>query len=167
MSDSTIARLIAELDHESIATRRVLERVPEDRLTWKPHPKSLSLGQLATHVASIPGALADLFNEPTREVAAFTHPTSSSRAEILSAFERSLETARARLTEWGEGGLDVDWTMTHDGATVMAMPRRVGVRAVMFNHLYHHRGQLQVYLRLLDVPVPIVYGNSADESPFG
>jgi uncharacterized damage-inducible protein DinB len=165
MSDLTIDRLIAELDLEASATRRVLERVPEDRLTWKPHDKSLSLGQLALHVASIPGAIADYVSEPIREVPPFSHPGPSSRAEILAALDRSLETAKARLSEWRDGGLDATWTMTQNGATIATMPRRTFVRTVMFNHLYHHRGQLQVYLRLLDVKVPVVYGNSADEGP--
>lgn len=158
--------LVAELTEEAAATRRVLERVPEDKLSWAPHPKSMSLGVLALHVAMIPGALAELLSEPTREMPTVPRPEATSRAEILSALEESVAAASARLSAWGEEDLMAEWRLTHGGETILARPRVAVVRAVMLNHWYHHRGQVLVYLRLLDVPVPAVYGPSADENPF-
>ena len=162
----TTDELIAELAQEAATTRRVLERVPENRLAWTPHARSRSLGQLAFHVAAVPGALANLLRELKREAPEFTDPVPASLAEILSAHDEGLRVATTQLAAWDSDDLAAEWTMTRDGNTVLAMPRMNMVRSVMFNHLYHHRGQLTVYLRLLEVPVPSVYGPSADESPF-
>lgn len=159
--------LTEELAEEAGTTRRVLERVPEDRLSWRPHPRSMSLGQLALHLAMIPGALAELLREPTREMPAVPLPEPSSRDEILAALDESVATAAAQLSAWSEEDLAAEWQMTRDGATLLALPRFRMLRSVMLNHWYHHRGQLLVYLRLLDVPVPPVYGPTADENPFG
>src|SRR4029453_6137493 len=158
---------IDELKREGATTRRVLERVPQDKLTWKPHPKSFSLGELALHIAQVPGAIADLITPATREAFKFTQAEAKSSAEILKALDDSLANATAKLSGWSDGDLMTEWKMTAGPATVMAMPRIAMVRAVMLNHWYHHRGQLSVYLRLLDVPVPSIYGPSADENPFG
>jgi uncharacterized damage-inducible protein DinB len=158
--------LIAELEREAATTRRVLERVPEDKLTWKPHWKSMSLGTLALHIARIPGGLADFLNEPVREAPNFAAPEAASRDEILSTLEKSVATARERLSSWTDEDLKTDWTLTRGGATLFVQPRGDVSRTLMFNHWYHHRGELVVYLRLLDVPVPSVYGPSADENPF-
>ena len=164
---TTSDRLAGELTQEAATTRRVLERVPEDKLTWKPHPKSMSLGELALHVAQIPGALAELFREPVREAPSFaTRPEASSLSELLTTHEESLRAASAQLAAWSEDDLVAEWRMMRAEDTILAVPRTDMVRAVMFNHLYHHRGELIVYLRLLDVPVPSVYGPSADENPF-
>lgn len=163
MSDA----LIAEVRHEAETTRRVLERVPEDRLSWTPHDRSRSLGDLALHVATIPGALAELLSEPVREAPTFVPSSPASRAEILSALDESIGTAIDQLAAWKDDDLGAEWSMVRGQDTLMAMPRMDMVRAVMLNHWYHHRGQLTVYLRLLDVPVPSVYGPSADENPFG
>jgi uncharacterized damage-inducible protein DinB len=157
--------LIAELSQEAETTRRVLERVPEDRLSWKPHPKSMSLGQLALHIAGLPGGLADLLSESEREVPTVPLPEAGSGAEILATLEESVGKAEAKLEEWTDADLAADWRMTRDGETVLTLPRIGMVRAIMLNHWYHHRGQLLVYLRLLDVPVPVVYGPTADEGP--
>lgn len=159
--------LIAEVTREGATTRRVLERVPEDKLAWKPHIKSMSLGTLALHVATVPGALADLVSEPVRDVPGFTPPEARSVAEILTALDASLARAKQRLTEFTDEDMRAEWQMTSGGRTLVALPRIEMLRAVMLNHWYHHRGQLTVYLRLLDVPVPSVYGPSADENPFG
>jgi uncharacterized damage-inducible protein DinB len=158
--------LIAEVTREAATTRRVLERVPEDRLTWKPHPRSMSLGRLALHVAAVPGAIAELLREPIREVPNFTPPEATSLAEILGALDRTVSTATSRLAAWTDEDLHAEWKMVKDGRTVFALPRIEMLRSVMLNHWYHHRGQLTVYLRLLDVPLPSVYGPTADESPF-
>jgi uncharacterized damage-inducible protein DinB len=163
MSDA----LIGELTQEAATTRRVLERVPEEKLSWAPHPKSMSLGQLALHIAVVPGAVAELVSELTREVPAFDErPEASSRAELLRALEDSIALAKAKLSAWSDDELRAEWKMVRGEDIVMAVPRIGIVRSVMLNHWYHHRGELLVYLRLLDVPVPWVYGPSADESPF-
>jgi uncharacterized damage-inducible protein DinB len=160
-------RLAGELTQEAATTRRVLERVPEDKLSWRPHPKSMSLGELALHVAQIPGATAEFFREPAREAPTFgTRPEARSVEELLTAQEESQTAASAQLASWSDDDLATEWRMTRDGATILALPRIDMVRAVMFNHLYHHRGELIVYLRLLDVRIPFVYGPSADENPF-
>lgn len=156
--------LIAEVQHEARSTRRVLERVPEDKLSWRPHPKSMSLGQLARHTAVIPGALAEFFDAPERAIPTVPLPEASSRAELLSVLEESVAAATAKLGEWGDDRLAAPFAMTSGPAVVYTAPRIEAVRAIMFNHLYHHRGQLVLYLRMLDVPVPGVYGPSADEA---
>jgi uncharacterized damage-inducible protein DinB len=157
---------IDELTREAEATRRVLERVPQDKLTWKPHPKSMSLGQLALHVAQTPGQVAQLITETECEVPQFTQPEAKSRAELLTALEQSVSGAKAKLEGWGDEAMMVEWKLRRGPKTLMALPRAGMVRTVMLNHWYHHRGQLLVYLRLLEVPVPSVYGPSADENPF-
>lgn len=159
--------LIDELTREAETTRRVLERVPEDKLSWKPHAKSMSLGQLALHVAQTPGGVAEFISQPEREAPDFGRPEPASRQELLSALEESVATAKAKLSSWGDAGLMAEWKMKRGGDTLMALPRIGMVRSIMLNHWYHHRGQLVVYLRLLNVPVPSVYGPSADENPFG
>ena len=159
-------RLIGELAQEAETTRRVLERVPEDKLSWKPHAKSMSLGQLAFHVARVPGAIADLVSEPVREIPTVPRPEAKSVEEVMSTLSGSVAQASEKLRGWGDEGLDVMLRLTRNGQTVLQMPRYNMVRAIMLNHWYHHRAQLTVYLRLLDVPVPAVYGASADEVPF-
>jgi uncharacterized damage-inducible protein DinB len=157
--------MIAELTREAETTRRVLERVPDDRLSWKPHPKSMSLGQLALHVAQLPLGIAMLVERLTVELPTVPLVEPASRGEILDALERSVAHATERLAAWGDEGLDAPWTLTRDGAALVTMPRGEVLRALMLNHSYHHRGQLTVYLRLLDVPLPPVYGPTADENP--
>jgi uncharacterized damage-inducible protein DinB len=159
-------RLIGELTQETDATRRVLERVPEDKLSWKPHAKSMSLGQLALHVAMIPGRIADLVSEPESEIPNVPRPEAKSVGELTSTLSNSVAHASEKLRGWGDEGLDVALRLTRNGKTVLQMPRYNMIRAVMLNHWYHHRAQLTVYLRLLDVLVPAVYGASADEVPF-
>jgi len=160
--------LLSELYQEAAVTRRVLERVPGDKLEWRPHPKSMSLGQLAMHVASIPGNLSRLVqaDEFDASQANFTPPSPSSIEEILTAHDGSLRVAQDYL-----GGVDAQtaqgsWRLTFRGKEVFTAPRGGVIRSLMLNHLYHHRGQLSVYLRLLNVPVPVIYGRSADENPF-
>jgi uncharacterized damage-inducible protein DinB len=166
MAATMTGSLIDELTREAETTRRVLERVPEDKLSWKPHAKSMSLGQLALHVAQTPGGVADFISEPEREAPEFSRPEPSSRRELLAALEQSVASAKAKLSGWGDAGLMAEWKMKRGGDTLLALPRIGMVRSIMLNHWYHHRGQLVVYLRLLEVPVPSVYGPSADENPF-
>lgn len=159
--------LIAELTQEAGTTRRQLACVPEDRLTWTPHAKSMTLGQLALHIAQTPGQVAELISELDIELPNFgERPQPSSTAEILSALDESIATATQKLQSWDDSALMAEWKMTADGHTLMALPRAAMVRAIMLNHWYHHRGQMQVYLRLLDQKVPSVYGPTADENPF-
>lgn len=159
-------KLIAELKQEAGITRKALERVPSDRLSWKPHEKSMSLGQLALHIAGVPAGVAELLNERTREVPLFTVPEALSLEEVLSTFDELIAAAEQKLLGWGEAGLTETWTLTREGVTLLEAPRIEMVRTLMLNHWYHHRGQLTVYLRMLDVPVPSIYGPSADESAF-
>ena len=159
---------LQELEQEAATTRRVLERVPTDKLDWQPHPKSMSLGQLATHVAKTPGQIAKLAAGDSWDLSAGgTGPgTSASTAEILAAFEEDIALAKTTLGKWDDATATTNWSITKDGKTLMTLPRIGVIRMIALNHWYHHRGQLSVYLRLLDVPVPSIYGPSADENPF-
>lgn len=158
--------LIMELEQEAATTRRQLERVPAAHLTWKPHPKSMSLGQLALHVAQTPGQVAQLADHSIDTLPAFQQAEATSLQELLSALDASVATAKAALDGWDDAAMMQTWSMSQGGKTIMSMPRVGLLRAIMLNHWYHHRGQMQVYLRLLDVPVPSVYGPTADEMPF-
>lgn len=160
--------MINELRHEAATTRRVLERVPEDKLTWKPHAKSMSLGQLSLHVATIPGSITGLAQLDGFDAAeaSFEPPEAESLSQVLTALDDSLKTAESYLSGLDEKTATADWRLTMKGAEVFTVPRVGMLRSIMLNHWYHHRGQLSVYLRLLDVPVPVIYGRSADENPF-
>jgi uncharacterized damage-inducible protein DinB len=158
--------LLMEFDQEAQTTKRVLERIPDNKLTWKPHPKSFSLGQLALHIASGPGEIAAAVVPDSFEVPDFSHPEAKSRQEVLETFSKSTASARATLKSMDDARLMSDWSLTKNGKPLMAMPRIGFLRSILMNHIYHHRGQLSVYLRILDVPVPSIYGPSADENPF-
>lgn len=162
MSDA----FIAEMAQEAETTRRVLSRLPEDKLGWSPHEKSMTLGQLGLHVAVTPGQVADLISQDVDEMPEFGRPQPSSHAEIMTALDESIANAKRRLASWDDSAMGAEWTLKGGGRTILAMPRVGMVRAIMLNHWYHHRGQLAVYLRLLGEPVPSIYGPSADENPF-
>jgi uncharacterized damage-inducible protein DinB len=159
--------LTQEFDRECATTRKVLERVPSEKLSWKPHHKSMSLGTLAMHVATIPGFITGWALTDVMELGSFDGPPEpTSLSEVLAAHDESVQKTKATLAKLGDVGLMRDWKLTmKGGATIMGMPKVGLVRSVAFNHWYHHRGQLSVYLRLLDVPVPSIYGPSADENP--
>jgi uncharacterized damage-inducible protein DinB len=159
---------LAELDQEAATTRRVLERVPNDKLGWKPHAKSMSLGQLSLHIAMIPGAIAGLLAKDGLDMAdvKFEAPAAKTAAELLPALDESVKAAKQMLNGLDDHKAMATWKLTKDGKEVFAAPRIGVARTIMLNHWYHHRGQLSVYLRLLDVPVPSIYGPSADENPF-
>lgn len=159
--------LIAELSQEAASTRRVLERVPQDKLSWRPHPRSLSLGQLAHHVAVLPIAIAELASAATREAPQVPRPEAKSVAELLDTLEQSVAAAKKKLSSFTDDAMTQTWTLTVQGKPALQVPRIGLLRTIMLNHWYHHRGQLTVYLRLLDVPVPAVYGPSADEQRIG
>ena len=164
---SLIENLIQEFERESATTRRVLERVPTDKLAWKPHPKSMSIGELALHIAEEPAVLA-----PTAltggvdfgKHAVVRQPETA--GEILGTHDAGVVIVTNVLRQLGDAGLQRTWNATMNGAPYFSVPVAAFVRNVLMNHIYHHRGQLSVYLRLLDVPVPAIYGPSADEAPF-
>jgi uncharacterized damage-inducible protein DinB len=162
-----IDALLAEMEQESQTTARVLERVPQAHLSWRPHPKSWSLGQLALHVATIPGNVAELGSVDTvPEPPQFLQAEAATAAELVPALKASLAKAHQHLGGFDDAKMAATWRLMSNGKEVMAMPRVAFARAIMLNHWYHHRGQLLVYLRLLNLSVPSVYGPTADENPF-
>jgi uncharacterized damage-inducible protein DinB len=159
--------LLAELEQEAETTRRVLERIPQAHLSWKPHPKSMSLGQLALHVATVPGNVAELAAlDIVPAPPSFVQPEAASASELVPSLRESVAKARRVLGAFDDARMGAMWRLQRDGTDVMAMPRIAVVRAIMLNHWYHHRGQLLVYLRMLNQSVPSVYGPTADENPF-
>ena len=159
--------LLAEMDQEAQSTARVLERVPQAQLSWRPHAKSMSLGQLALHVATIPGNVAQLASHATiPEPPAFIQAEAATAAELVPALKASLAKARAVLGGMDDAKLMETWRLMSGNKELMAMPRAAVIRMIMLNHWYHHRGQLLVYLRMHNVPLPSVYGPTADENPF-
>src|SRR5579862_199218 len=150
---------VQEIDQEGKTTRRVLERVPPDRLTWKPHPKSMSLGELALHVAQTPGHIAAWAVEDSFAFGGDMHQQpATSTEEVLKAHDASMTRAKDVINTLGDAGLQRTWQATMNGQQMFAMPKVALFRSILLNHWYHHRGQLSVYLRLLDVPVPSIYG---------
>jgi len=162
-----VAPILGEFKEEAATTKRVLDRVPKDKLTWKPHQKSMTLGQLAWHVATTPGSLARLVQQESFDVAqaSFMPPQPQSLEEILAAYEQSVREAEQCLQGMSDDRAMGPWRLLRNGRELFTKPRISVVRTIMLNHWYHHRGQLSVYLRLLDVPVPVIYGRSADEDP--
>ena len=157
--------LLPEFDHEMTVTRKLLERVPDGAFDWQPHPKSMSLGRLAQHVATIPMWGAVTMKEDGLDVgAAAPLPTAATRADLLAMFDRHVQETRAVLAGRSDAELMVPWTMKNAGHTVMSLPRAAVLRTLVLSHMIHHRGQLSLYLRLQDIPVPSIYGPSADES---
>ena len=160
--------MLGEIQQEAATTRRVLERVPADKLAWKPHPKSMSVGQLALHIASIPGSISKLAQVDVFDVSAanFDPPNPAGMEEILTTLETGVQSAGQYLEGMSESSAMGNWRMTAGPKEIFSMPRVALLRSILLNHWYHHRGQMSVYLRLLDVPVPVIYGRSADENPF-
>ena len=159
--------LLAEMDQEAQSTARVLERVPQAQLSWRPHARSMSLGQLALHVATIPGNVAELASHATiPEPPAFIQAEAATSAELVPALKASLAKAREVLGGMDDAKLMETWRLMSGGKELMALPRAAVIRMIMLNHWYHHRGQLLVYLRMHNVPLPSVYGPTADENPF-
>jgi len=167
MPNTNIAdSILKEFDMEAQTTKRVLDRVPKDKLSWKPHPKAFSLGQLALHIAAVPAGIATAAEGDTMEAPSFTQAEAKTHQEILDTFSHSLETAKSKVGKMDDAKLNATWTLTKNGKTVLSIPRVVFLRSIMMNHIYHHRGQLSVYLKVLEVPIPSIYGPSADENPF-
>jgi uncharacterized damage-inducible protein DinB len=163
----TIHELLQELEEEAQMTRHVLARVREDQLGWTPHEKSMTLGQLAMHVASVPGAIAAISTQPTFDVKTpVPRPSATSVAELLTRHDDSISRAKAILSEMNDAALLSPWRMVDGDQEVGVISRGALLRSIMLNHWYHHRGQLTVYLRQTGSLVPAIYGPSADESPF-
>jgi uncharacterized damage-inducible protein DinB len=161
--------ILNELREEIPATRRILERVPADKLGWKPHDKSRSLGELALHVAALPGMAATVANQDEfspNPPAPGAAPRTITSEEIRTKFEESVSAAEKALSNLTDEKAKGNWRLVFRGKEIFSKPRTAALRTNVLNHLYHHRGQLSVYLRLLNVPVPVVYGPTADENPF-
>jgi uncharacterized damage-inducible protein DinB len=158
--------LLAEFEGQALITRKFLERLPEDKLTWKPHNRSMSAGQLAYHLASVPGGIVRFVqNNPAQAPESFHFPQPASRQEILKTFEESIGTVRSVLPKYDDTAMKETWRMVAGEREVLAQPREEFLRDVMLSHWYQHRGQFSVYLRMLDVAVPASWGPSADEAP--
>jgi uncharacterized damage-inducible protein DinB len=159
--------ILAEIDQEAEITKRLLDVIPEDKLSWRPHPKAKSLGELAMHLVSSQGNVAELGQLDTKEAGGFPPDIeATSRAQILDAFATSLKKAKEIVGSTDDAEAMAEWKLTKDGKTLMAVPRIGFWRSILLNHTYHHRGQLSTYLRQLDVALPSIYGPSADTNPF-
>jgi uncharacterized damage-inducible protein DinB len=159
------AMLLPEFDHEMRTTRTVLERTPAQDAAWRPHPRSTSLGDLAVHIATIPSWLVPVLNQTELDLAPKpgTAPAGfASVDELLAMFDENVRRARAALAAASDADFGVPWTLRAGERTVFTMPRGPVVRSFIMSHLVHHRGQFTVYLRLRDVPLPSVYGPTAD-----
>jgi uncharacterized damage-inducible protein DinB len=159
--------LAAEMRQEARTTRRVLERVPEASFGWKPHEKSMTLGRLAAHVAELPELVIPALTRPELDFASgdFKPFVPQTTAELLEKFDRNIEAATALLDRQPDESMGERWRLRSGDHVLFEMTRAMVVRFVGLNHVVHHRGQLSVYLRLLDVPLPSIYGPTADEAP--
>ena len=163
--------ILPEFEHEMANTRKTLERVPNDKFSWKPHEKSMTLGGLATHLSNIPSWTKNTFEADKLDIARPGQPPyrleeKKSTAELLAAFDENVASARAALESATDENWQGKWSLLMGGKTIFTLPRTGVMRGFVMNHLIHHRAQLGVYLRLLDVPVPSIYGPSADEGGF-
>lgn len=156
--------LLAEFDHEMATTRKLLERMPEDKLAWKPHDKSMSLGGLGTHLANIPNWAGTILKDASFDLGVAPPNLSEKtlRADILAAFDASTRQTRAAMDKSDPEYLAM-WALKRGGQEMFSMPRVAAFRTFVLYHIVHHRGQLSVYLRLNNVPVPAIYGPTADE----
>ena len=159
--------LLPEYDHEMGTTRRLLERMPEADLGWKPHEKSFSLGQLASHIANIPHWIDGTCDVAVFDLASIgddARPKDpKSVADLLKAFDGNVKKGRQKIDAQTDAMMFAQWTMKHGDQEILTMPRVAVLRSFIMNHLIHHRGQLSVYLRLRNVPLPAIYGPTADE----
>lgn len=164
---SLCAPLAAELQHEAATTRRMLERLPEGSFDWKPHDKSTPLGRLAGHVAELPTLVETVLtrDEMNFDPETFQPFIPATTAELVERFDRNVAAAVGLLKNHGGEGLGDPWRLRSGEYVIFELPRGVVLRSMMLNHFVHHRGQLSVYMRLLDVPLPSIYGPSADEGP--
>lgn len=155
--------IIAELQHEAATTRKMLELVPQDSLTWKPHEKSRTLGEIAAHIANLPGLFITPLDRDEFDRNDYKPAATDSVSDILETFDRNISGALEVLKAQSDERLLTSWCYKYGERVIFEMPRLAVIRALALNHLIHHRGQLSVYLRLLNVPLPSVYGPTADE----
>jgi len=160
--------LLPEFDQEMANTRKVLERIPDDKLAWKAHPKSNTIGWNANHLADLPNWLAETIRKPSLDVAPvggppYVFPKLDSRKEILDHFDKNVASAREALKSAKDEEMGRPWSLMRAGNVFFTMPRSAVIRSVVLNHIIHHRACLCVYLRLNDIPVPGMYGPSGDE----
>lgn len=161
-----IDRFLAEFEHEAATTRKLLERAPEDHYDWKPHPKSMSLRELCSHLAEIPVWVPFIFSADEFEVDPKTYRpfAAESRSDLLEKFDSNVKQVRETLGAQPDGVLQATWRFKAKGQVVFEFPRLAVLHNFILKHLVHHRGQLSVYLRLKDIPIPSIYGPSADEA---
>jgi uncharacterized damage-inducible protein DinB len=159
--------LIREFDNEMSKTEKTLERVPAGKWDWKPHEKSGSLGWMAGHIATLPGFGTVIMTTPELDVSGVQIPKVERQADLVSSFKKISGEARAALAGLTDEQLGQMWTLKRQGKTIFSLPRYDALRSMFFNHIIHHRAQLTMYLRTLNVPGPALYGPSADENPFG
>jgi len=157
--------LLPEFDHEVSTTRKVLERVPENQWDWTPHEKSMKMGRLACHVAEMPMFATSIAKSDAMDFAKGDYKAieAANRQKLLDAFDKNTSEARAAIAGMSNEDLMKSWSLLNDGKALLSMPKVAVLRSFMMNHLIHHRGQLSVYLRLTNTPVPSIYGPSADE----
>lgn len=166
VSDSIAQSFLAEFEIQAPITRKFLERIPEDKLTWKPHEKSMTAGQLALHLAQVPASIVRLVADNPRQAREkFEFGQPASRDEILKTHDEGVAAVRELLPKYDDAAMKESWSMARGDKTLFSEPRMQFVRDVMLSHWYQHRGQFSVYLRLLDVPVPASWGPSGDEPP--
>ena len=166
IAESIAQTLLAEFETQAPVTRRFLERFPEDRLTWQPHEKSMTAGQLAYHIAATPGGLVRFVQTNPAQAPDFAKfPQPASCEEIMQKFDESVAVVREILPTIDDAEMAETWRLVAGGREVLAQPRGLFLRDVMFSHVYQHRGQFSVYLRMLNIPVPASWGPSADEPP--
>jgi uncharacterized damage-inducible protein DinB len=164
--------LLPEFDQEMASTRKTLERIPDDKLGWKPHEKSMPLGRLAGHLAEMAGWAVMGIEKDSLDLAPPGAPpmqptVAKSRQEVLELFDKNKNEARAAIAKASDEHLMKNWSLVRGGQTLMTMPRTAVLRSFVMNHMIHHRAQLGVYLRLNNIPVPSIYGPSADEGQMG
>ncbi len=160
--------LLPEFDHEISLTRKTLDRIPDDKFAWAPHEKSMKLGSLAIHLAEIPSWVGPTLSQDSLDVAPaegprYKPPELNTRAEVVAHFDKNVAAARAALAGASDDTMQGDWSLLAGGKTLFTMPRISVIRNLVLNHTIHHRAQMGVYLRLNDLPVPSIYGPSADE----
>jgi uncharacterized damage-inducible protein DinB len=159
----------AEMRHEARSTKKLLERIPAEKFSWKPHPKSMSVVELSCHIVTALEWTTPTMAQPELDLNPDTYVPwlASSPAELVAALDRNVGAAIAALEKYGDAGLYDPWALKAKGKVLFSMPRIVVLRSFIMNHHIHHRGQLDVYLRLLDIPLPQIYGPTADEPNMG
>jgi uncharacterized damage-inducible protein DinB len=163
---SAIESILQEFRDEMPAIRRQLERIPTDKVSWKPHAKSRSIGELGLHLANLPGMADKIISLDEFSPGGGTPTVVTSSEQLREAFEKNSALGEKALLGLTEERANADWRLVFQGKEILRKKRIDALRTNMLNHIYHHRGQLSVYLRLLDIPVPVVYGPTADENPF-